>query len=214
MQAVVSLCLVFLGGFAIMVLEIVGARFLMKDFGGSFYVWVSQIGVILIALAIGYAAGGFLSDRFQRARFLLWLLLPAAFFTAAIPHLAGPLLEAITLRHPPELPIPVVWQKWDPALGSALIFFLPCVVLATLCPYMIRLTSRRLTHVGRMSGLMFASSTVGSIAGVFISGYYLLDHFRLSQIFHGTACLIAGLGFLCWAFDHWIQPAAEISSLK
>ena len=46
--------LVFLGGFAIMVLEIIGARYLAKDFGSSFYVWVSQIGVILIALALGY----------------------------------------------------------------------------------------------------------------------------------------------------------------
>ena len=44
---------VFLGGFAIMVLEIIGARYLAKDFGGSFYVWISQIGVILIALVGG-----------------------------------------------------------------------------------------------------------------------------------------------------------------
>jgi len=47
MRNVAAASLVFLGGFAIMVLEIIGARFLAKDFGGSFYVWVSQIGVIL-----------------------------------------------------------------------------------------------------------------------------------------------------------------------
>jgi len=45
---------VFLGGFAVMVLEIIGARYLAKDFGGSFYVWISQIGVILVALALGW----------------------------------------------------------------------------------------------------------------------------------------------------------------
>ena len=44
--------LVFVSGFVVMVLEIVGARILARDFGGSFYVWVSQIGVILIALAL------------------------------------------------------------------------------------------------------------------------------------------------------------------
>ena len=42
--------LVFLGGFIMMVLEIIGARFLPKYFGSSFHVWVSQIGVVLIAL--------------------------------------------------------------------------------------------------------------------------------------------------------------------
>jgi hypothetical protein len=55
--------LLFWGGFALMVIEIVGARYLGKDFGGSFYVWVSQIGVILIALALGYCVGGELADR-------------------------------------------------------------------------------------------------------------------------------------------------------
>ena len=44
MRAAAATVLVFLGGFAIMVLEIIGARYLAKDFGGSFYVWVSQIG--------------------------------------------------------------------------------------------------------------------------------------------------------------------------
>ena len=44
-------------------LEIIGARYLAKDFGSSFYVWVSQIGVILIALALGYVVGGALADR-------------------------------------------------------------------------------------------------------------------------------------------------------
>ena len=53
MQYVSAIILVFLGGFAIMVLEIIGARFLAKDFGSSFYVWVSQIGVILTALDMG-----------------------------------------------------------------------------------------------------------------------------------------------------------------
>ena len=49
MLRVIAVLFVFLGGFAVMVLEIIGARFLARDFGGSFYVWINQIGVILIA---------------------------------------------------------------------------------------------------------------------------------------------------------------------
>src|SRR5207249_9843369 len=85
---------VFLGGFAVMVLEIIGARFLAKDFGGSFYVWISQIGVILIALALGYAAGGALADRFQRAAFLALPLCGAGLVTLFIPNFTPPLIEA------------------------------------------------------------------------------------------------------------------------
>src|SRR5688572_3081916 len=161
--------LVFLGGFAIMVLEIIGARYLAKDFGSSFYVWVSQIGVVLIALALGYAVGGALADRWQRIGFLAALLLPAGAVIALIPAFAPRLIDAIVLRHPANEAIPLVWQKLDPAIGSALIFLLPCFALATLPPYMIRLGTRKLAHVGTVSGWMIAASTIGSIAGVFVS---------------------------------------------
>ena len=72
---------VFLGGFVVMVLEIIGARYLAKDFGGSFYVWISQIGVVLIALALGYYVGGTLADRCQRLSVLGAVLAPSGVLT-------------------------------------------------------------------------------------------------------------------------------------
>jgi len=203
MRNLTAAALVFLSGFAIMVLEIIGARFLAKDFGGSFYVWVSQIGVILIALALGYWVGGALADRFQRISFLAYLLAPAGVVTVFIPDFADLLLNGIIQRHPPDREIPMVWQKLDPALGSALIFLLPCFALATLPPYMIRLATQRLTHVGRISGLIIAASTVGSIAGVFVSGYVLIDQMKLSHIFRVTGGLTILLGALCCVLDPW-----------
>jgi MFS family permease len=213
MRNAAATLLVFLGGFAIMVLEIIGARFLAKDFGGSFYVWVSQIGVILIALALGYFVGGALADRFRRVAFLAYLLVPAGLVTFLIPKFAGRLIDTIILRHPADQEIPAVWQKLDPAMGSALIFLLPCFVLATLSPYMIRLATRKLAHVGRVSGLIIAASTVGSIVGVFVSGYVLIDHMNLSDIFRATGALTVLLGLMCVFMDRWfadlrLMPAA------
>jgi len=208
MRNAAAILLVFLGGFAIMVLEIVGARFLTKDFGGSFYVWVSQIGVILVALASGYYVGGALADRFLRISFLAWLLVPAGVVTILIPDFAGPLIEAIIQRHPAGEAIPPLWQKIDPALGSALIFFLPCFVLATLAPYVIRVATRRLAHVGRVSGLVISASTVGSIFGVFVSGYVLIDAMKMSVIFRATGGLTVLLGLLCWGMDRWFEDGS------
>jgi len=204
MLKVAAALFVFLGGFAIMVLEIIGARYLAKDFGGSFYVWISQIGVILIALALGYAAGGALADRFQRARFLTAPLAVAGLATLLIPDFTPPLLRAIVMRHPLDRDIPAIWQKLDPVLGSTLVFFLPCVVLAVISPYMIRLASRRLEHVGTISGLIYAASTVGSIGGVFVSGYFLIDYLGLSQIFRATGGLILGLAVISLLMDRWM----------
>lgn len=208
MQNVSAIILVFLGGFAIMVLEIIGARFLAKDFGSSFYVWVSQIGVILTALALGYFVGGMLADRYRRASFLAWLLFLAGVITFLIPEFAAPLINAIVLRHPVERSIPLLWQKLDPVMGSALIFLLPCSMLATLAPYMIRLAADRLAHVGKISGFIYAASTVGSIAGVFVSGYVLIDQMNLSNIFRATGGLTVLLGGMCLFMDRWLAESS------
>jgi len=70
MLRVIAALFVFLGGFAVMVMGIIGARFLARDFGGSFYVWISQIGVILVALEMA-AAGGFFVIFFGIAALLI-----------------------------------------------------------------------------------------------------------------------------------------------
>jgi MFS family permease len=202
--------LVFVGGFIIMVLEIVGVRFLAKDFGSSNYVWASQIGVVLIALALGYYIGGALADRWQRLWFLVLLLVPAGLVLVAIPNCAGLVIDWIVMRHPPG-EIPLVWKKLDPVMGSALIFLVPCVVLATLPPYMIRLATQNLAQVGRSSGFIIAASTVGSIVGVFVAGFMLTERMRVSNIFRCMGVLTMVLGFLCVALDRWVatRPPPE-----
>ena len=201
-----AVLLVFLGGFAIMVLEIVGVRYLAKDFGGDIYVWVSQIGVILMALALGYAVGGALADRFQRAAFLALPLGLAGLFTLFIPNFTPHLINAIVMRHPLDKEIPVLWKKLDPVFGSALVFFLPCFVLAILSPYMIRLATRQIERIGTISNLVYAANTVDNIAGVFISGYILIDSLAISEIFHWTGILILCLAGLSVLMDYWLAP--------
>ena len=209
MKSAAAAALVFLGGFIIMVLEIIGARFLAKDFGSSFHVWVAQIGVVLIALAVGYALGGALADRWQRLSALTALLVPAGVLLFLIPNCAAWLLDAIILRHPLDQPVPLLWQKLDPVLGSALIFLLPCVVLATLSPYMIRLATHSLAEVGRSSGFIIAASTIGSIVGVFVAGFVLIDQMKVSNIFRVMGGLTIFLGLLCLGLDRWLTAGLK-----
>ena len=108
-----------------------------------------------------------------------------------------PLSRAIPL----DQPIPLLWQKLDPVLGSALIFLMPCVVLAMLSPYMIRLSTQSLAQVGRSSGFIIAASTIGSIAGVFVSGFVLIDQMKVSHIFRVMGGLTVLLGLLCVGLD-------------
>jgi MFS family permease len=209
MRNAAAAAVVFLGGFIIMVLEIIGARFLAKDFGSSFYVWVSQIGVVLIALALGYYLGGALADRWQRLSFLVALFVPVGLVLCLIPNFAAPLITMIISRHSVDEEIPLVWQKLDPVLGSGLIFLLPCVVLAMLSPYMIRLATHSIAQIGRSSGFIIAASTVGSIAGVFVSGFIFIEHMNISTIFRLMGALTILLGFLCVGLDPWLVAGAR-----
>lgn len=210
MQTVAAALLVFGGGFALMVLEIVGARWLARDFGSSFYVWTSQIGVILVALAVGYYAGGALADRSPRGRTLAGLLVPAGVLTGAIPEYAPLLTDWIVNRHPAEAPIPLLWQKLDPALGSALVFLLPCFALATLPPYLIRWSTRQLSRVGRTSGLIIAASTAGGIVGVGVAGYVLIEVMPLSDIFRAVGALTVLLGLACGVMVRPVPPESGV----
>ena len=49
-------------------LEIVGSRLLAPVFGSSLFVWGALIGVVLAAMSTGYAAGGWLADRYVPQR--------------------------------------------------------------------------------------------------------------------------------------------------
>jgi MFS family permease len=208
MKNATAAVLVFVGGFIMMVLEIIGARFLAKDFGSSFHVWVSQIGVVLIALAVGYYVGGALADRWQRPLGLAVGLVPAGVALCFLPDWAPRLIDVLIRRHPLDQPIPALWQKLDPVIGSALVFLLPCLALATLCPYMIRLSTHSLAQVGRSSGFVIAASTLGSIFGVFVSGFVLIDHLRVSTIFRLMGAFTLTLGLLCLWLDRGYRTAA------
>jgi hypothetical protein len=214
MLQIATVILVFLGGFVVMVLEMIGVLYLAKDFGGSFYVWTSQIGVILTALSLGYAIGGRLADRFQRTAFLSAPLAVAGIFTFFIPQISPPLIDAITQRHPPGQAISMIWMKLDPAFGSAVIFFLPCFVLAILSPYMIRITARQLDKVGMISGLIYAASTAGSIGGVFVSGYIFIDYLTVTAIFRAMGVLVLLLAGLALVMDFCIGGNCKSVQLK
>ena len=118
--------------------------------------------------------------------------------------------ETTTPTMPPDADkeisrVPIIWRKLDPAIGSAVIFLLPCFVLAMISPYMIRQAARQMTHVGTVSGLVYAASTVGSIGGVLVSAYILIDHFSTTTIFYLTGVLTLVLAGLCCLID-WLWP--------
>jgi spermidine synthase len=176
--------LAFGSGFAVLTIEIAGARLIAPIFGLSAVPWTAVIGVILTALAVGSYLGGRMADQ---GRIPLSAVLVAAALSGVIPLLGAS----------------VPWMARG-ALGfiggsvaSALILFAPAVLcLGAVVPYLVQADTDDLGNVGRRAGDVSAAATAGSIAGTFMTGFVLLPLFPLPILLGITAVgllIMAGL---------------------
>src|ERR671910_3843041 len=85
--------LVFVVGTGSLGAEIAAVRLLAPYFGASTIVWANTIGIVLVALSVGYWLGGRLADRHPNMRALCLTALVAAVLLAIVPFVADPLLD-------------------------------------------------------------------------------------------------------------------------
>lgn len=175
---------VFISGAVIMILEIVGTRILAPHVGSSLYVWTALIGVILASLSLGYWGGGKLADRHPSRTFFSCIFFAAAlgigminpvksfFFFAVLPFFSDFRLQAIV---------------------AAFLFTPSSVFLGMVSPYAIKLCLTSLDKSGTTAGRLSCVSTVGSIGGTFLAGFWLLATVGSARIL----TLLALAMFLC-----------------
>ncbi len=149
-----------------MALELVAFRLYAPYFGYSIYVWGSMISVVMVALAGGYALGGFVADRSRTDRPLYWVILVSAGHQAVMIWTAATFLPALARAG----------EFTGPAVATAIIFAPPMTALATVGPFVIRLLAHA-GHVGVTAGTVYALSTLGSVVGVLTSSFWLVPRF-------------------------------------
>lgn len=157
---------VFLCGGIVMIFELVGSRVLAPYLGNSIFVWTSLIGVILGSLSLGYWYGGIFSDKNPSLRKLSLIIFLSGVFIA---------LTIITK----ELVL-VFFQRLInyielASLLSSLILFAPAsILLGMVSPLAVKLKVNDLNRTGSTVGNLYAISTIGSIAGTFSAGFFLI----------------------------------------
>lgn len=185
--------IVFTSGGVLLALEIVASRVVAPFFGNSVYVWGSLIGVFLAALSLGYYLGGRIATHRPQPGPFLALVLAGGVATFPIPHVAGAVLGEVAGRD--------LGPRWGPLLGSTALFFVPGVLMATVSPYAVRLKARTVEGVGNVAGVLYALSTLGSIAGTLLAAFVLISWLPVSSIIRWlgvTEMALAVLGFV-WA---------------
>jgi spermidine synthase len=173
--------------------EIAAARLIAPWFGASTIVWANTIATVLVALSGGYWIGGRLADRDPTFAGLCRLVLLSAALMAAVPFVAGPFLRVSV----DALDSVEAGAFVGSLLAVLVLIAAPVLVLGCVAPYAVRLSVGALDEAGRVSGRLYAISTLGSLAGVFLSALVLIPFAGTRRTFLAFALalgLVALLG--------------------
>lgn len=177
---------VFITGAAVLVIEVTATRILTPYFGNTLFVISSILGVVLGGLSLGYFLGGILADKHPKFSLFFFLIFLAGIFSLLIQFFSKTILP---------LAGEILGIKFGPLISSCFLFFLPSLILGTISPFAIKLITLELKEVGRVSGKVFFWSTLGSIFGSFLTGFYLIPHFGTRKILFYNGLLLLFLGY-------------------
>jgi hypothetical protein len=177
-------------GFFVMAVELLGGRLLAPTFGSSIYVWGAIITVFMLALSLGYLAGGRYSMSAPSVRRLGAILIIAALTVVPLLVFAEPMLDALSQAVP------------DPRFGSLLsavtLFFVPTFFSGMVSPYAVRLLVQDRQSSGRHAGQLYFVSTFGSAAGTLLTSFYLVLLLEVNQILLGLLLISVTIGVGSW----------------
>ena len=198
--------LVFVTSVCVMTLELTASRLIGKHVGSSLYTWTSVIGVVLAGITLGNWLGGWLADRFDRARSLAWMYLLASLSCGSVlwlDQLVG------TIPRPESLS----WPAWVLTV-VALIFLLPALALGTTSPLVASMALDRGSKTGSTVGNVYAWGALGSIVGTFLTGFYLIDVWGTRSIIGLTAVTLALLAVIVVGTRHIFRTAVVLGWLQ
>jgi predicted membrane-bound spermidine synthase/cytochrome c-type biogenesis protein CcmH/NrfG len=192
---VVLICFA-LSGFASLVYENAWTRALTLVIGSSIYSFTTM----LVTFLIGLALGGFIYARFmgeREARLSTFGLIELWVGLAALATI--PLFERL----------PLIFVRLLHGFGdtfsvflylqvflSALVMFVPTILLGMTFPLVARLFTQSLYRVGSGVGISYSANTVGAVLGAFAGGFILIPNIGVqsSIVFAVVLNLVIG----CW----------------
>jgi len=173
---------VFFTGWFVMQTELVGARALTPYFGNSIFVWGSVIAVFLLALALGYGAGGRLTRKHH------------SYWPPAVILIAAGALTGLSVLYQESLCSFLAMRmdiRWGALLGSIALYAAPMILAGMISPYAVHLAARSRSDVGHRAGMLYAISTMGSFVGSLVTSFQSIPSYSLQIVMLSGAVLVA-----------------------
>lgn len=165
---------VFICGAIVMILEIAGSRIMAPYLGTSLFVWTSLIGIILGSLSLGYWLGGKIADEKASFKTFSVIIFLSAIFIALITLTKEWILEFVEANFENI--------RLGSVIAATTIFAPSSIFLGMISPYAVKLKLENLQKSGRTVGNLYALSTIGSIVGTFLAGFFLLSYFGNTKL--------------------------------
>jgi spermidine synthase len=172
--------------------EIAAARLLAPYFGDSTLIWANTIATVLVALSLGYWIGGRAADRDPSLAGLCRIVLASAVLMAIVPFVAGPFLgEAVNALDAIQAGAFV-----GSLIAVLVLVAVPVFLLGMVSPYAVRLSVAAVEETGRVTGRLWAVSTLGSLTGTFLSALLLIPFLGTKRTFLVFAFALAAVSML------------------
>jgi spermidine synthase len=155
---------VFSSGMTTLAVELTASRLLGSVFGTSNLVWASIIGLILIYLTVGYFIGGRIADKNPFPEKFFSIMMWGGFTSGLVPLVSRPVLRFAAQAFD-ELEMGILFGSFFAVL---VLFIAPVTLLGTISPFAIRLAITQPEEAGKVSGRIYAISTLGSFIGTFL----------------------------------------------
>jgi spermidine synthase len=201
--------LVFVVGASSLGVEIAAARLLAPYFGSSTIVWANTIGVVLVALSIGYWFGGRYADRHPHLRGLCLVVLAASALIAVIPFAARPFLGFSV----DAFDTVSVGGFAGSLFGVLVLVAVPVTLLGAAGPWAVRLAVGEVGNSGEVVGRLYAISTGGSLLGTMVSALILIPLLGTQRTFFVFALALALVAAVGIGVRALVVPVALLALL-
>jgi spermidine synthase len=208
-RSTVALSALVLGaGTGSLAVEICASRLLAPYYGSSTIVWANLIGLVLLALSLGYWLGGRLADRRPNPRLLGAIVVGSAVAVALIPFVTPPILD-VTAKGLDELSAGAVIGSF---FATLVLFAPPVVLLGMVSPFAIRLAIDDVRMAGAIAGRFYALSTAGSLLGTFLSALVAIPAIGTQRTLLLSAAVLALTGSILLG-PRWLLFALALAAL-
>lgn len=173
-----------------MILELTGARVLAPYLGTSIIVWTSLLGVVMASLSAGYYLGGKAADTRADYKILAYIILLAGVSIGAVAIFKSIVLFFVQSQ--------IIDVRWASLLGALVLFTPANILLGAVSPYAVKLYFSDSQRIGAAVGNLYAISTVGSIVGTYLTGFFLISHFGNTNLLFSLAALLVFLSLFVY----------------